>query len=94
MESSVTPRAREDEARARAKRRARAREGDDGVVEVGGGTRGARARDVWGVFGRRRRWGGGRRRRREDAGEDDARGVGDGGARGDETAGVRARRWG
>ena len=44
MESSVTPRAREDEARARAKRRARAREGgDDGVVEVGGGTRGARA---------------------------------------------------
>ena len=42
MESSVTPRAR-DEAGARAGR-ARAREGgDDGVVEVGGGTRGARA---------------------------------------------------
>ena len=44
MDSSVTPRAREDEARARAKRRARAREGGDGgVVEVGGGTRDARA---------------------------------------------------
>jgi hypothetical protein len=47
MDSSVTPRAREDEARARAKRRARAREGGDGgVVEVGGGTRDARRGDV------------------------------------------------